>query len=592
MTGQTTAPEAGLTFVACLATFWLGIALFILFDLADGQLFAGDTDDLLRALEIRRFLATGAWYDMSFPDVRMPDIYVTPWSRLVDLPYAAIAWVLTPLTGLERAAELSFLIWPPVMALLYGLLVVATLKRLAPRATDLPLSILLAVMLLSVYAIWEFSPGRIDHHNVQILLLLCLAFGIARGDRPGAFLAGIAVPASVSVGLETLPVIAAALVALVLAWALGWRGSRDMLRGAGIGTALGALFFAIVQIPPGQYLVGHNDAWSAPFVLTLVVFGGLAVIVPSVVRRETPGFIGLLAFGLPGLAGLGAIVWAYPGLLAGPMAMVGGLAKTYWFDRIHQEGSALVFLRNQDYRSILLLFASIATAGAASPVAIARARRGEPATAILCAIAWAAILTTLLSNRFLRIAMALVPLLLPVAVIGLRALFERSRPTAMALSATVMALGAATLALSATIPWRMPSYDAFDQLVMNDCRLSSFAALNEIAPGRIVTPPALGLQILYRQVPGISVSSISFHRAAPAMSDALALYMSRDARERARLLKGADYLALCNSPVVLQHGDQLPLLSALLKGEAVPGIIPTARSGELMLFRIDHAALR
>jgi hypothetical protein len=592
MTGSTTAPKPVWSFGAYVLVYWLGIVLFLLFDVADGQSFSGDTDDLLRALEVRRFLATGAWYDMSIPDVRMPDIYVSPWSRLVDLPYALIAVALSPLTGIERALELAFLVWPPAMALFYGWLSVAILRRLAPSASDLPLSILLAVLLMSVYAIWEFSPGRIDHHNVQILLLLGLAYGIARWDRLGGALAGIFIPASVAVGLETLPVLAMAILALTVAWALGWRGGREMLRVTGLACAIASVVFALAQIAPAELLTAHNDAWSAPYVLALLAFGVLACVVPIFVRRDVPGFLGLVILAAPGAACLGGIVLAYPGLLDGPFPMISGLAKTYWFDRIHQERGALTFLETQDYRSIVLLVVSAATAGAASIGVVARARRGEPNIAALCAIAWAALLMVLVSNRFLRIELSLVPLLLPVAIVNLRALFRRSRPLAMAITASAAALGSAMLALSATVPWQTSDYDAFDQFIMNDCRSSSFAALSAIEPGRVITPPALGLQILHRQVPGISVSAISFHRSAPAMSDGLALYMTSDKSIRAGLLDGADYLALCHSPVVLRGGDQLPLFSALLKGEAVPGIVPAARSGDLMLFRIDHAAIR
>lgn len=577
-------------FATYLAMFWIGSILFLAFDLIDGQSFNGDTDDLLRALEVRRFLATGAWYDLSFPAVRMPEAYVAPWSRLVDLPYALVAIGLAPLVGLDEATRLSFLIWPCMMALLYGWGAVSILRRLAPDVSQLPVSLLLAILLMSVYAIWEYSPGRIDHHNVQILLLLCLVYGVCRWDRAGGALAGVAVPASVAVGLETLPVLAVALLALVAAWLLDFRGARTMLRSAGAGCATAAVFFALAQIPPAELLTAHNDAWSAPYVLSLVAFGILAAIVPAVLSSDASGVTRMLALGLPGAAVLALILLAYPDLLAGPYPMISGLAKTYWFDRIHQERGALIFVETQDYRSVLLFFAAAATAAGASIKAIRRACDGDPVVAVLVAIAWAAVLVTLFSNRFLRITLAFVPLLLPVAVVNLRSGFAHSR-TLMASAAATGCLVAATLALSAMVPSRADDYDAFDQLIMNDCRLSDFSALKAVAPGRIITPPGLGLQILYRDIPGISVSSISFHRAAPAMSGALELYMTSDRTRRKALLDGADHLAVCHAPVLLKDGDKLPLFRDLLAGKSVPGITPAARSGDLVIFRIDHAAL-
>ena len=42
----------------------------------------------------------------------------------------------------------------------------------------------------------------------------------------------------------------------------------------------------------------------------------------------------------------------------------------------------------------------------------------------------------------------------------------------------------------------------------------------------------------------------------------------------------------------LRAGEKLPLFADLLAGRPVQGIVPAARSGGLMLFRIDHAAIR
>jgi hypothetical protein len=578
-------------FAAYLAIVWLGIALFLALDLVDGGSFNGDTDDLLRALEIRRFLATGAWYDLSFPDVRMPEVYVAPWSRLVDLPYALIATGLAPLVGLEEGIRLSFLIWPCAMALLYGFAVVSILRRLAPAIAPLPVSLLLAVLLMSVYAIWEFSPGRIDHHNVQILLLLALVYGVCRWDGAGGAIAGAAVPASVAVGLETLPVLAVALLALVMAWIFDLRGARTMLRSTGIACAAAALLFALVQIPPAELLTAHNDAWSAPYVLSLMAFGLLSAAIPALSSPSATPMVRLFALGVPGTVALVMILVAYPGILAGPFPMISGLAKTYWFDRIHQERGALLFIETQDYRSILLFCAAAATVAATSIGALRRARDGNPVIAVLVAIAWAAVLVTLFSNRFLRITLAFVPLLLPVALGNLRIAFVQSRRWMTAATATIGCSIAAILSFSMLTPSRAASYDAFDQLIMNDCRLSDFSALTAIRPGRIITPPGLGLQILYRAVPGITVSSISFHRAAAAMSHALELYMTSDRERRKELLAGADYLAVCHSPVLLEGGEKLPLFRDLLAGVPVPGITEAARSGDLVIFKVDHGAL-
>ncbi len=575
-----------------LLLFWFGMAFLLAFDLLDGKSFNGDTDDLLRAIEVRRFLANGAWYDMSFPAVRMPEIYVTPWSRLVDLPYAGIALLLSPFAGLERATSLAFLVWPPVMALVYGGLVVAILRRLAPQAEDLPVSQLLGVLLMALYAVWEFSPGRIDHHNVQILLLLVLVYGVVRWDERGGLLAGIALPASVAVGLETLPVLAVGMLALAGAWAAGLSGAERVLRTTGWACLAATALLVAVQIPPDRWLVAQNDSWSAPYALALAAYGAVIAVVASALTRLRPGLARLLALGLPGCLALGGILTLYPGLLDGPYPMIDGLAKTYWYDRIYQERSAFNLLEIKDYRSILLLLAAILTASAASIGIVRRLRVGEGAVGIVLTLCWAAVLVTLFSNRFLRIATGIVPILLPIAVANVRHLAERSRPAAQAVLGVGACFALATVTAAAVTPSIAEDYDAFDQLIMDDCSASDFSALWAIGPGRILTPPGLGLQILSRDRPGLSVSSISFHRAAPAMGRLIALYMATDPERRRELVRDADYLALCRAPGLLDDHGRMPLFRALMHGEAVAGFEQAARSGNLVLYRIDHAALR
>jgi hypothetical protein len=572
-----------------LLIFLLGIFLLIGFDLADGVLFAGDTDDLLRAIEVRAFLNAGHWYDMSFPAVRMPEVFVTPWSRLVDVPYAAIAFVLQPFVGQPPALAIAFKLWPAIMAVIYALLTLSILRRIAPAKAELPLSALFGVLILSTYAIWEFSPGRIDHHNVQMLLLLAMLYGICRWDRLGGIIGGAAVAIGIVVGLETLPVLAVTLLALAFAWLLGFSGSARMLQWSGLSVAVTSLLMAALVIRPADYWTPRSDTFSAPFVEALLGFGLLSAL-PMVFRRQSFSIVRTAVFVVLGIAILGGIVWQYPSLLDGPFPMIRGLAKTYWFDRIHQEKSALQFFVMDDYRSVMLLVVAGLLAVGSAPAAWRAFRDDRPVLPILWSIVLAALLLAAVSNRFLRLALAITPLLLPVVLGDLTRAASSPRPIA------IMSAGSAMLALvvgglAATVPKLAPP-DAFDYLMMNGCAGEDFSAIDALPSGRISTPPALGLQILYHRPEGVSVSSISFHRSAPAIGENLKLYMSGTATERVSLLKDFDYLAVCRAPSALANDSRLPLFSDLMAGRRIPGLVPmTGRSDALMLFRIDHGAM-
>src|SRR5262245_10907490 len=59
----------------------------------------GDPDDALRLVSVREFLAGAPWFNTTLPRVGAPDPLVSHWSRLIDLPLAALIGIFTPLLG-------------------------------------------------------------------------------------------------------------------------------------------------------------------------------------------------------------------------------------------------------------------------------------------------------------------------------------------------------------------------------------------------------------------------------------------------------------------------------------------------------------
>src|SRR5690242_21802556 len=64
----------------------------------------GDTDDAVRLVTVRELLGGAPWFDTTLPRIGAPEPLVSHWSRLIDLPLAALIGTLTPLLGPERAA--------------------------------------------------------------------------------------------------------------------------------------------------------------------------------------------------------------------------------------------------------------------------------------------------------------------------------------------------------------------------------------------------------------------------------------------------------------------------------------------------------
>ncbi|MEC9463491.1 MAG: hypothetical protein VX601_09985, partial [Pseudomonadota bacterium] len=161
------------------------LLLIVGFDMLDGVSFFGDVDDELRLIQIRHFLEVGGWYDLRLPMIQLPEVYQSPWSRLIDFPYVLIASALRPFVGLDIALQIATLTWPPVLLAGFAYLAVRFIREVTP-GERLSAASFVSVGLLLIIAAFEFSPGRIDHHNIQMLLMLLIMLGlITEGGRGG-----------------------------------------------------------------------------------------------------------------------------------------------------------------------------------------------------------------------------------------------------------------------------------------------------------------------------------------------------------------------------------------------------------------------
>ena len=196
----------------------MGNRQYLLWPLAAWALFAGaslwlthgpiqlDTDSAMRLVQVRDLLHGQSWFDTVQHRMNTPYGLPMHWSRLVDAPLALLMLV---------SETFALIAWP---MLLYGalLFLLARLaERLAGARAVVPV-LLLTLLCTELFAV--FTPGNIDHHGLQLVLMLAALLSVVE-QRP--VLTAIVVGFSLAVGLETLPY---AIVAILFA-ALG-EGAR------------------------------------------------------------------------------------------------------------------------------------------------------------------------------------------------------------------------------------------------------------------------------------------------------------------------------------------------------------------------------
>ncbi|QIG81441.1 hypothetical protein [Stakelama tenebrarum] len=193
-----------------------------------------DTDDGMRLQQIRDWLGGQAFGDLM--QYRLgPDGLIMHWSRIPDLVPAAIIALLTPLIGAHDAELTAVILWP-AMLFAGALMLIGGIAR----ALETQPAVAQVIAALAYPATTLFLPGRIDHHGLQILLLLIVALMLVRPmSWRSAATAGLATAVSLAIGMETAPLLAAAAAVLVLQWIAGARGAQARLGAWSVTLTLG-----------------------------------------------------------------------------------------------------------------------------------------------------------------------------------------------------------------------------------------------------------------------------------------------------------------------------------------------------------------
>lgn len=362
---------------AGMLLFWLGVVAWYLWQ-RQGNIYwlvLGDTDDNMRLMQVRAWLAGQGWYDLRQyrldPAMGGFDIH---WSRIVDLPIAALILLLKPLIGPAAAEKWACGIAPllPLAVTMTGLCL--TVRRLvAPQAWPLALIILMgctSTMLM-------YAPMRIDHHGWQLACLALTVAGLAdtRRARGGATV-GLSSALSLTIGLEMLPYCAMAGAIIALRWVWDAGDARRMqvygLSLAG-GTALG---FALFASNANQAL--RCDALT-PVWLTVMVAAGTLLFGLSLLSPANR-WLRLALAAIAGAAIVAGFVLLFPQCLGRPEGVSDELART-WLNNVRE--ARPIYRHPFKTGFPIAVLPVIGILGAL--VATWRARRSE------AAVAWAAI---------------------------------------------------------------------------------------------------------------------------------------------------------------------------------------------------------
>jgi len=578
---------------------WLLIAAFLALCWCGGISPNGDFDDILKLMQIRGYLETGSWFDRTIPGVLQPEPFASHWPRILDLPYAAAAWLLTPLAGSVPAlATAAFAV--PLLLLLAAL---ASFHRImAGLDFERPQAAFFLALVPAMGTLFEFAPGRIDYHNVQVVFLLAtIALTMVRSTG-AAMVSGAIVALALAASTEFA--LFFALVMAIHAFEFIRGGDKDGSRLGAFGTALAvtAVLAYTIVVAPDSYSRVACDTYSPPHLLGLVLAGASFVAAAGIRRRVASPFGRALTIALPAVATVVFLAFLFPQCLGGPYAVLDAYLRDVFLGDIAQEQS--LFARTDFVLSTNMAAATALFVGATAPAVIVIADRFRDRNLLVVALfALLALAQAVLYFRYFRYVpiLAAPGLILVPSVLapGLRAkgalLAGRfsgvlPSPTLVAAPGLIIAAGLVVFHLAAPAPSRVLAAATF----AGSCDLSRAGHYAWPQGSRVMAPPLVNMVLLPDMQAGAAVVAVPYHTGGLGVERAYRFLDPMTTDPRVPLDASlATHVAICalRGEAPAEISARYPFATLLMEGKA-PGWLtecPTDQQASIRLYRYTAA---
>ncbi|PWB63639.1 MAG: hypothetical protein C3F17_08995 [Bradyrhizobiaceae bacterium] len=577
------------SFGVLLGLAWLAVGVHLLLQYwGQTAVLLFDTDDAMRLVSVRALLAGQGWFDLHEARVAPPLGYLGHWSRLIDAGIAGLILLFHPFAGPELAERLARAAWPLLWLLPTMGGIAAIAWRTGRREAAL---ITLLFVLIGLPAFHQYTPGRIDHHGVQIALTVLTVAAVAWSDRRAwaAPAAGLASALALAIGFECAPFIVLCGAALAARFVLD-PSAAGALRRYGIALAAGGTAAFLVSVGPDRWTQTACDAIAINTALPLTVAGVLLAAAAAVTAgRGLPAR--LAALGIAGGAAVLLFAVLEPRCLRGPFAMVDPAVWPIWLDHVKEMQPALALLRRDPTTAaVMLTFPAIGLAAGLLLLRVPELRRdfaylvALAVLALACAITLAAVKTY---SYAMLLAMPLValgvlratarPWLDSLVVRAFVAILVTPGVVSSAAVAAVEAVGSSP-APAAQEPGAGPCFKS-----------DSYAQLARLPKGLVATDIDYGPFLL--ALTSHSALAAPYHRQSAAIIAAHDIFAAApDAARRLVVRFGVDYVAVCKGNVPVGPKDALRKgsLRVLLEAGRTPAwLVPiTATDGPFAVYRV------
>ncbi len=597
MTGNPASKFSAGTLRALAARLWPSVILYsviLLVALAALKLpgakdyVGADNDDGMRLVEVRDFLNGQGWFDLMQYRMGLGNGTLMHWSRLIDLPIAALIKFFGLFLPQERAEAISLTVWPFALVVpsLWGMgLAGRRIGGIAGMHVVLGLSVLLLVTSN------RFVPGAIDHHNAQFALVAIMTAMLLDEDyRPLSFMiAGIAAAIAIAIGAETTPFVAAVCVVVAVSWA--WEGEviAPAAKSFGLSLALSITVFFFGMTPPRLYSAVTCDNLSLGYYSLAAIGGGLLLLTAATVSRagRTVRFAALGGIGAAVL--LSALIIA-PNCLHNPLADLDPMLVNLWLNQI-QEAQSIFGANRQDPFTLGFFYATgvFAIAVCVARLACRDRIRIHLVLLVLLTVSWGIATVQVRGAQFSNL-LAIFPLAL--LIIDIRRVSNGDSENVAAAFCYI-----STVLMSVAAVWGLGGglvgmqidgnlYNPRQGGAQSSCSAkTSLSPLADIPPGLVAGPSDMGVSIL--RFTDHRILSAPYHRNQGGMLTEMHIGLAQP-QEAEAFLRGAgvNVLAFCaGNPQTRELAKIKPdgLYAQLEKGNVPAYLQPIAKPQDALV---------
>ncbi|MDO6591398.1 hypothetical protein DS901_10025 [Loktanella sp. D2R18] len=542
-------------------------------------------DDIMRLLSVRDWLGGQGWFDVRQYRLIPPEGVSLHWSRYIDAGIAAIivpmSWFFSP----ETAELIAVTAWPTLIMVFTLMIIGFGTRRVFGVAAAC--FAMLCTVIWPLTADLHSSAGNLDHHNVQFLMMVIMAFAVIWPSRPIAagIIGGFAGAFSLAVGLESLVfIVGVGMVLLVHAAFAATRQTRHMLIAFCLSLGAGSTLFWLGQTGPDIRMDLMCDQLAPP-TLSLVAIAMAASLLSVAVAGAQVRPIRSLGVAMVVTAGGLALAWPLLAhCLAGPYAQIPPELQELISTQIAEAKPGIVYAISKPAISlvfVLPIFAALIFGGMLW-VQTRRDPIGKP-LAMLLILCLIGLPMMLLQMRTVIIAASVVPMIGGAVI----AQYGRSYFATRDLKDGLLALVIAILIVSPVTVVRglwplLPSSNSTTATTQDNCRrYTSLNVLNDVPPAVVLSHVNYGTSLMWAT--HHAAISAPYHRSTAAFMNGIVPFQMEAEEMKAYTQKtSATHLLLCRG-----YSYKSTFVRGLAMGETVDWLRPVPLSNdEQMLFEI------